>query len=134
MKKFLLIVFFICSFKGFSQSKHIEVYCEIYDEYIDYGRLTTYVPDSLKYIFVSRDSFQVYTGNDLLNILSLHGWKLVSTDILPELKSFDFTERKKYHSRFILTRTLVFNADDYLQVLKDAKKDMPEPRKNWDFY
>lgn len=80
MKRIILTTVFLlgCLF-SFGQSKKMEIVCEVFQDQINYGGLLKFLPDSLqKQVIVSFKKNHGLAGVEIINVLCLNGWSLVT--------------------------------------------------------
>jgi hypothetical protein len=115
MKKIILCsIILTCFFFSNAQTKKIELFCEVSENEVKYGKLEKFLPDSLrsKLIKIKHRPDPI----DVLNIFSMHGWTLVSATAAPPT-SVGFR-----YNYYLLKIEFPVSSEEYNAILKRMDK------------
>jgi hypothetical protein len=115
MKKTLLIlaILFVTA-NLFAQTRKLEITCEVTEGYIDYGNLSKFLPDSIRQsVLVQLKTFNTLNDVGVINLLTLHGWKVIGFS--NEVGSFSRqVDSKKV---YVLKRDIEVSDEEYKAIL-----------------
>jgi hypothetical protein len=113
---FLLFIFHT----GYAQDKKIEIVCEVTNGEINYGKLSKYLPDSLKHSLFTSKKLHKYEALDIVTLLNMQGWKLISAT--PVVRSTAFSGATS-NTAYIMKNEISVSQLEYELIQAKLDKD-----------
>ena len=123
----LLTILFFSALLSSAQNRNLEIVCYVSKGNVYYDALEDFLPDSLKNNLISFKPLPYKKGGihkselDMVNILSIHGWTLISTNQ-------EVYQISDIHSRimYVLKKQLSVSEETYQDIVKRAMKGLEE--------
>ncbi|GAA4317514.1 hypothetical protein [Flaviaesturariibacter amylovorans] len=111
MKTALLFLCLLGAGTAGHAQRRLEIVCEVADAQVNYGRAEHYLPDSLHSLFVRPKRGVLIYGPDLVNVLTLYGWKFVGAS--PGLHEARYSNKPTV---YYLKREVLLSEEAYVEM------------------